>query len=874
MSLKILVVYHKKDILFKNDVLIPIQVGRELFMKNPENSQDDKEWFEKNMIGDNTGDNISSQNPRYNELTALYWAWKNYKQLGNPDYIGLFHYRRHLIFEERKSAFFECNHYDNNNYLSDQLKFDANKIEKDLKTKYDFIVSKPYYIDSVYSQYKNTHNIKELDKVIEIIRNHFPEYSTASDEYLNGKIAYYCNMFIMPREMFFEYCSFIFPVLHEFVNDSNFNGRLFVSERLTGIFVTKMMDEGKRTEYLPTMYLEEETKIPVVFASDRNYLEPTATTIVSMLQNSKRSTFYKIYLLTNINDAEFSEKYLKEICDVYPNCSLSIIPVNFKQEIDIQIKHTAVPTFYRLYIPKLLPEVSKCLYLDGDIIVRKDLSELYRLNIQDEYAAGVQAAGYYYPDEWKNKHSAEIGIPIEDYVNAGVLLLNLDKIRKDRIDEKFIELLKKNFSSQDQDILNVAFHNHIRLLDLQWNAMIKYIRADKDKVFIDKNAANVFGREEMKFADICIIHYADKVKPWAGQCILRNEWLRYNDAVQQIKMKNGISVIIPVYNMEKYLRECLDSVVSQTMKNIEIICINDGSTDNSLSILKEYAAKDSRFVIIDQKNKGVAAARNIGMSASTSEFVCFIDPDDVYPSKEVLKKLYSAAKTHNLKIAGGSWSEIDEKGNIKSDFSGRYSKYTFNKEGPIKFSDYQFDYGYQRFIFDRKMLFTNAITFPPYSRFQDPPFFIKAMACAGTFYAITDQTYRYRYGHQHIDWNDKKIRDLLLGIIDNLRMSSRMGLGELHRLNLDRVNHEYANRIVNRIENRKSDPYLFELLIRANTEVDRPLMKKIIPGFKENFVLAPIQRLIKHYKRSYWDNFKIRVKGKINHIVKHMRRRN
>ena len=78
-------------------------------------------------------------------------------------------------------------------------------------------------------------------------------------------------------------------------------------------------------------------------------------------------------------------------------------------------------------------------------------------------------------------------------------------------------------------------------------------------------------------------------------------------------MKCKISIIIPIYNVEKYLRQCLDSIINQTLEEIEIICVNDGSTDNSLQILEEYAQKDKRIKIINKKNAGLGAARNTGM---------------------------------------------------------------------------------------------------------------------------------------------------------------------------------------------------------------------------------------------------------------------
>ena len=82
-----------------------------------------------------------------------------------------------------------------------------------------------------------------------------------------------------------------------------------------------------------------------------------------------------------------------------------------------------------------------------------------------------------------------------------------------------------------------------------------------------------------------------------------------------------VSVIIPVYNVEKYLRECLDSIVTQTLRDIEIICINDGSTDNSLEILKKYAQKDNRIVLINKENEGVSASRNIGIENAKPEAI-------------------------------------------------------------------------------------------------------------------------------------------------------------------------------------------------------------------------------------------------------------
>ena len=106
---------------------------------------------------------------------------------------------------------------------------------------------------------------------------------------------------------------------------------------------------------------------------------------------------------------------------------------------------------------------------------------------------------------------------------------------------------------------------------------------------------------------------------------------------QSIMVK--VSVIIPVYNVEPYLKQCMDSVVGQTLKDIEIICVDDGSTDGSLDILREYAAEDNRIQIIEQKNAGAGAARNNGMRHATGKYLSFLDSDDFFEPR-MLEKAY------------------------------------------------------------------------------------------------------------------------------------------------------------------------------------------------------------------------------------------
>lgn len=111
-----------------------------------------------------------------------------------------------------------------------------------------------------------------------------------------------------------------------------------------------------------------------------------------------------------------------------------------------------------------------------------------------------------------------------------------------------------------------------------------------------------------------------------------------------------ISVIIPVYNIEKYLRRCLDSVINQTLQDLEIICVNDGSTDSSAEILEEYKRKDNRIIILNQENIGPGAARNAGLKIARGEYIGFIDADD-WIDLNFFEKLYGVAKKYDADAA-------------------------------------------------------------------------------------------------------------------------------------------------------------------------------------------------------------------------------
>ena len=119
-----------------------------------------------------------------------------------------------------------------------------------------------------------------------------------------------------------------------------------------------------------------------------------------------------------------------------------------------------------------------------------------------------------------------------------------------------------------------------------------------------------------------------------------------------------VSVIIPIYNTQKYLKRCMDSVIEQTYQNIEIILIDDGSSDNSLEICKKYQENDKRVYIISGKNCGVSHARNLGIDKAKGKYLYFVDSDD-YLEKEAIEKMLIEYKMRNNQLVIAGYKEIE-----------------------------------------------------------------------------------------------------------------------------------------------------------------------------------------------------------------------
>lgn len=214
MKIKILVAAHKKFPMPEVEGYLPVLVGAKKNYKPDIPYQRDDE-----------GDNISEKNPNYNELTAIYWAWKNLKDV---DAVGLVHYRR---------LFFEKKPYNLNNVIS------VEKVHQ-LLQKYDVLLPKKrnYYIETNYSHYIHAHYKEPLDKTREIIKNSYPAYLKEFDRVMKNRKAHMFNMFIMRKEAFDSYCNFMFDVLGKLEDTIDISNYSVQEARVFGYISELLMD--------------------------------------------------------------------------------------------------------------------------------------------------------------------------------------------------------------------------------------------------------------------------------------------------------------------------------------------------------------------------------------------------------------------------------------------------------------------------------------------------------------------------------------------------------------------------------------------------------------------------------------------------------
>lgn len=202
----------------------------------------------------------------------------------------------------------------------------------------------------------------------------------------------------------------------------------------------------------------------------------------------------------------------------------------------------------------------------------------------------------------------------------------------------------------------------------------------------------------------------------------------------QLSFRPSVSVIIPVFNTAQYLRRCMDSICGQTLKDIEILCIDDGSCDGSIEILKEYAITDSRVCIVRLgHNQGVSVARNVGIEIAHGKWLGFVDSDDSI-ELDFYEKLYTAAASGRGEIIKGvRWSERN---------APQYINWAFNEK--IRNDKFYFTYEWTTAIYDADLIKNNSIYFiRGCTNSEDVAFLYQSVICANNIVIVDDAVYNY-----------------------------------------------------------------------------------------------------------------------------------
>lgn len=257
---------------------------------------------------------------------------------------------------------------------------------------------------------------------------------------------------------------------------------------------------------------QEGVILPIVMAFDESYAIQTYVAIYSILSKKNKKTFCKFYLMMPRELDEPMKEKFNELFVGKRDASVEyLIMGNRFASSPLKIHRITTPTYYRFAIAGMLPQHKKCIYLDSDIVVCSDLTELFNHELSNNYLAGVKSSAHHTRNEEKTAdYLQKSGLEsMDNYINAGVLLMNLQLIREDRIEERFAEASLKEYPTQDQTILNVICYDRILHLPFKYN--ITALRMTEQK-----RLKIVFSKDELREAkrSPSIIHYGGKYKPW------------------------------------------------------------------------------------------------------------------------------------------------------------------------------------------------------------------------------------------------------------------------------------------------------------------------------------------------------------------------
>lgn len=263
--------------------------------------------------------------------------------------------------------------------------------------------------------------------------------------------------------------------------------------------------------------------VPIAFAFDNNLVLPACVCISSLLSNANEDTFYDIFILYS-ESGNVDRTDLDTIPKYYNNCKINYRLVDNTFETAFEIRGITTPAYYRLLIPELIPEYDKVIYSDVDVVFRMDLWDLYQINLDGYYLAATRDLGLNLSKEGVEYIKTLNGVKAGDYLQSGFIVLNSSLIMRDGLVERFKGLAKQKLKFQDQDILNIACHDKVKYLSLEYNMTdysFYYVMKECDRIL------DLFDKEAVEVAlNKGTLHYNGH-KPWKKYCVNFDIWWEY-----------------------------------------------------------------------------------------------------------------------------------------------------------------------------------------------------------------------------------------------------------------------------------------------------------------------------------------------------------
>ena len=575
-KIKLLISYYKPSYLLNNNILQPINSGRKVSSSINKDggflSIDEIDFLKKSMIGDDLGKNISHKNHLYNELCVQYWARYNLEKIDNPDYIGFMHHRRHFIFKDVPDVkkVNELYHFDqiDDSYIN-TIGLDEENIQRVVKGN-DILVFKPIQLsETVADQIKpcassNLYDKKEIylplfKKTKKIIRDKFPDFIIDYENYFSGHKHYFCNMFIMRKEIFLNYTDWLFSILEELEKEpcipqlSVYKSRTIghVGERLLGVYMTHIQRQYDYSIKELDVSLIGNTEIELTHAKSKkaaclgssdSYAKYTSVCIDSIIENSGGKTNFDIVVLTS----NMSNNNKKLLIENTAKKGINIVVKNVDSKIRTLLKmhehimngmfgHVQVETLCRLTINSTLSEYEDVIYIDADTAVNDDINKLFNIPFEShEYAMAVpdveahRAANI--DQNFKNYIEHTINLDhYEDYFQAGLVRLDIKKINAhcpDIFINSMQALSKEKIYFADQCIMNHALKWKVKYLPIAWN--VEWHIPMISPNFMAELPLNTAQSYQQARNNPSMIHYSSYIKPWLKpETPLANYFWRY-----------------------------------------------------------------------------------------------------------------------------------------------------------------------------------------------------------------------------------------------------------------------------------------------------------------------------------------------------------